>query len=68
MQAGWCSQCVVGDRAMELLSIMDALALVRRPKECVGVGRRRLNNRPTAHFSTLKIALFLHCAGEKEIR
>lgn len=53
---------------MELLSIMNALSLVRRPKECVGGGRRRLNTLPTAHVATFKIAPFLNCTTEEEKR
>lgn len=68
MQAGWYSQCVVSDGTMELLSIMNALSLVRRPNKRVGGGRRRLNTLPTAHLATLKVALFLNCTGEKDKR
>lgn len=64
--AAWYSQCVVSDRAMVLLSVMNTLSLVRWPKKCVWSGRGGFVTLPTAHFAALKITLFLNCTRGRE--
>lgn len=55
------SQCVVSNRTMVLLSIVNALSLVRWPNEGMAWDRRGFNTLPTAHYTAFKIAMSLHC-------
>lgn len=60
------SQGVVVDRTVVLLSIMNALPLVRQPAKCVGRDQRGISAQPTTSVAAFEITLFLRWKKMKE--